>query len=345
MKSAGFFSTASRMMFGLGGGSSYDAGRYDRTETADWHRQTIHAASHLHDNDAVTARSQDEDRNNPWVHGALDRDWESVVGAGLQPWPTPQYRLLGRDVEWSIKFSRLYRDLYRQWAEDPLHRADATLRESYGRLEAKARLNFRRGGEILVEIRRDNRGASCPVNILLIDPARLANPMAKSENDPNYRGGIEYSGNIAVAAWIRPHHPASTVRDKGMNEPVRVPFRSATGLSNLLLISYTRFIEQVRGVSPMASSLIALKMLASAETDVANRVKLEAQMGAFIKTPGTIEDIADMIAPDSGQQKPNATNAYVEARSLNPIRAIKNLILRTLMPGEGVQFMPPVSAG
>lgn len=338
---AGFLSS----FFGGWFGNGYDAGRYDRPETAAWQKPLYHAGSALSGSDALQRRAEDEDRNNPWVSGALDRDWESVVGAGLQPWPTPQYRLLGRDVDWSIDWSRLYRDLWRQWADDPLWRCDAMMRESYGRLEAKARLNFRRVGEVLIEIRRDERGATCPINLLLIDPARLCNPTGTADTDSKYRGGIEYSGNVPVAAWLRPHHPSDTRIDKSLNEPVRVPFRSATGLPNLLHISHTRFIEQVRGVSPMAASMIAMKMLASAEADVANRVKLEAQMGAFIKSPGTVEDLADMVAPGSDAATANALGDYVDYREKNPIKAVTNWFMRVLLPDEDVKFMPPVTPG
>lgn len=346
MQKTGFLASAAQFMFGGWGGSPYDAGRSDRTETAGWHRNRVHAGSVFQGSDPVATRAEDEDRNNPWVNGALDRDWESVVGAGLQPYPTPQYRLLGKDFEWSLEWSRLYRDLWRQWADDPLHRTDAMMRESFGRLEAKARLNFRRVGEVLLEIRRDERGAPCPINILLIDPARLANPTAKGETDPKYRGGIEYEGNVPVAAWIRPFHPTDTRQDKGINEPVRVPFRSATGLPNLLHISYTRFIEQVRGASPMAASMIAMKMLSSAESDVANRVKLEAKMGVFIQTDATIEDVADVVAPGSVNQfKENAFSKVLDWRNDNPIAALKGLFVRRLIGTEKPIFMPPVSPG
>jgi len=329
----------------LGRDGGYDAGRYDRPETAGWTRRRQHAESTFRAaSDTITGRTEDEDRNNAWINGALDRDWERVVGSGLQPWPTPIYRVLGKDVDWSLKWSQQYRDLYRLWAEDPLFRCDALMRESFGRLEAKARLNFRRGGEVLVEIRRDERGATCPVNILLIDPARLENPMGKGENDPNFRNGIEYSKGVPVAAWIRPRHPASTALGPDTNQPERVPFRSATGLPNLLLISYTRFIEQVRGISPMAPSLIVSKMLDSYEGDIANRAKLEAQMGAFIKSPGTPEDLAEALAP-TGASDDNPLANYVDYRSNNPIKAIGNLFMRMLLPDEDVKFMPPVTPG
>lgn len=342
----GLFATTARTMFGWFGGSDYDAGRYDKPETAGWHRPRQHAESVFGAaNDAISGRAESEDRNNAWINGALDRDWERVTGSGLQLWPTPIYRLLGRDVDWSLQWSQLYRDLWRTWSEDPLFRCDALMRESFGKIEAKARLNFRRGGEILVEIRRNERGAACPVNIMLIDPARLANPMGKGETDPNFQNGIEYAGGVPVAAWIKPRHPAAKVVDMGLNEPVRVPFRSTTGLPNLLFISHTRFVEQVRGVSPMASSLIVGKMLDSYEADIANRAKLEAQMGAFIQSPGTVEDLAEAIAPGSGNSADNALTKYVDFRETNPIKAIGSLFMRMLVPDEKVTFMPPVTPG
>lgn len=96
----------------------------------------------------------------------------------------------------------------------------------------------------------------------------------------------------------------------------------------------------------MAPSLIVSKMLDSFETDIANRAKLEAQMGAFIKGPGTPEDLAEAIAPSGGPEgQNNALAAYVDYRETNPIKAIGNFFMRMLLPDEDVKFMPPVTPG
>lgn len=334
------------MAFAGFGGSAYSAGRYDMPETGGWHARPIHAESNWSNgNDAIVGRADDSDRNQAWINGGLDRDVEATIGTGLRPWPTPIYAAFGKDFAWAAAWGENLLASYRAWAEDPLKRCDAQMLMTLGELERLAYLNFRRTGECLFEIRKDERGGTNPTNIMLIDPKRIDNPMGKGDSDPNFKNGIEYQNNVPVAAWIRPFHPDDKRSDKGMNEPIRVPFRTTTGTQKLVLISNKRFIEQVRGVSPLAGSLTVSKNLDSFEKDVANRAKLETQMGAFITSESTPEEVAEIVAPGSTPSEGNTLAAIMDWRNKSPLKAIQGLFFRHLVGKEKVTFMPPVTPG
>jgi lambda family phage portal protein len=334
------------MAFAGFGGSAYAAGRYDMPETAGWHKQQRHAESGWSDgNDAIAGRAEDSDRNNSWINGGLDRDVEATVGTGLKLYPTPLYAAFNKDYEWGAKWGEAVLAQYRVWAEDPLKRCDANMRMSLGELERLAYLNYKRTGEVLFEIRKNDRGSTNPTNIMLIDPKRIENPTGSMLNNPKIRNGIEYQGTVPVAAWVRPFHPDDTRSDKGLNEPVRVAFRTSTGTPKLVLISNTRFIEQVRGVSPLAGSLTVSKNLDSYEKDVANRAKLEIQMGAYIKSPGSSDDVSEAIAPGSGLGQENSYASYLDWRNKNPVKSVAGLFIRHLFRDEDIVFTPPQTPG
>lgn len=327
------------------GGSPYNAGRHDMPETAGYSPRPIHAESRWADGiETILGRVDDSDRNDGLIIGGLDRDVESTIGPGLRPWPTPIYQAINRDYKWGAAFGEKLISRYRVWAEDVLNRTDAQMLMSHGEQQGMAYLGYRRTGECLFEIRKDERGASNPTNILLIDPRRIANPISKSNGNPNFKNGIEYLNGVPIRAWIRPFHPDDKRTDKGLNEPIPVAFKTSTGMPKLILISNKRFVEQVRGVSPLTGSLTEAKNLNSFQKDVANRARLEAQMGVFIHSDASPEEVAEIVAPGSGPVSNSLTELW-DWRQKNPIASIAGLFTRHLVGKEKVTTLPPVTPG
>lgn len=328
---------------GLGGGQSFDAGRHDIQEMAGFQPPRAHMdAVFATAGRTILERAEDLDRNSSWINGALDRTVESVIGNGLQLWPTPIYDVLGKDMAWSSKWSRQTRARYRVWAEDPLWRCDARMRFSIGTLTKLAYLNFRRGGEVLAEIRYDERGASNPVNILLIDPKRLKNPQGVPDSDEFIRNGIERNAlGVPIAAHILKRHPddPSPAFDRLSTE--RVPFRSNTGTHKLIHIINPRYIEQSRGFSQLVESMVPAKMLERYDRAEINAALLNAVLAFFIKSPGTPEDVAEMMAPGSEGSDANALAQYVKYREESPVRQIGDAMIRHLLPEEDVVAVQP----
>jgi lambda family phage portal protein len=333
--------------FGGFGGNAFDGGRSDTQETAGWNAPRIHMDRAFQSQGrTIVDRAEDLDRNSPWINGALDRGVESVIGNGLQLLPRPIYDLLGKDIKWSTKWSRLTRARYRAWSEDPMFRCDAKMRFNFGTLQRLAYLNFRRGGEALAEIRKDSRGSSNPLNVLLIDPKRLRNPLAVGDNDDLIRNGIEHSASgIPIASHILKRHPDDTHIHFNINETERVPFRSKTGTTKLIHVINPRYIEQSRGFSQLVESMIPAKMLDRYDRAVINRALVETLMGFFIESGYDPKDLQGMIAPGSSSGDGGDFENYAGWRQDNPVQAIGEMFMRHLVPGEKVVNVPPVTPG
>ncbi len=326
-----------------GGGRSFDAGRSDIQEMSGWNPSRAHMDSVFSNSGRIMVdRAEDLDRNSGWINGALDRSVESVIGNGLQLWPTPLYDILGKDKAWSAKWSRVTRGRFRVWAEDPMWRCDAQMRFSIGTLTKIAYLNFRRGGEVLAEIRKDQRGSTNRTNLLLIDPKRLQNPMGVPDTDDRIRNGIERDTlGVHIAAHILKKHPDDPTSSFDRLETVRVPFRTTTGTHKLIHIINPRYIEQSRGFSQLVESMLPAKMLERYDRAEINAALLNAVLAFFIKSPGTPEDLAEMVAPGSQISEGNALSEYVAYRQQNPIRQIGDATIRQLLPDEDVVSVQP----
>lgn len=326
-----------------GGGRAFDAGRDDIQEMSGWnppraHMDDVYAASGRD----IVERAEDLDRNSGWITGAIDRTVESVIGNGLQLWPTPIYDLLSKDMAWSALWARRTRARYRVWAEDPMWRADAQMRFSIGTMTKLAYLNFRRGGEVLAEIRKDERGSTNRTNILLIDPKRLKNPKGIADSDERIRNGIERGPTgIPLAAHILKRHPDDPSPTFDRLETERVPFRNTTGTPKLIHVINPRYIEQSRGFSQLVESMLPAKMLERYDRAEINAALLNAVMAFFIKSPGTPEDVAEMLAPSGDISANNATAEYVKYRKDTPLRQIGDAFIRHLLPDEDVVSVQP----
>lgn len=326
----------------LGGGQAFEGGRSDTQETSGWNAPRVHMDQvFAGQGRQIIDRAEDLDRNSPWINGALDRVVESVIGNGLQPWPTPIYEALGKDMKWAMDQARTIRARWRVWAEDPLFRCDAKMRFSLGTLTKIAYLNFRRGGEAMAEIRRNDRGSTNPLNVLLIDPKRLRNPRGTPDTDPLLRNGIEMNADgVPIAGHVLKRHPDDVTPGFDQFETVRIPFRGSTGTPKLIHVINPRYVEQTRGFSQLVESMVPAKMLERYDRAEINTAMLQAIMAVFVESPGTPEDLADAIAPASDFAG-NPLTEYVAYRQENPLRQLGDAFIRQLLPDEKVHFLQP----
>jgi capsid protein len=66
--------------------------------------------------DLLVARSRDLDRNNGVASGAFQSLQDNTVGIGLRLSASPDYRALGRDINWAEDWSRQVESLWAAWA-------------------------------------------------------------------------------------------------------------------------------------------------------------------------------------------------------------------------------------
>ena len=71
----------------------------------------------LPDQDLLVARSRDLDRNNGVAAGAFQTLQDNAVGIGLRLSSMPDYRALGKTLDWAEAWTRGVESLWRTWAD------------------------------------------------------------------------------------------------------------------------------------------------------------------------------------------------------------------------------------
>lgn len=330
--------TAARSVF-FGNTGTRDAARRDISELEGWNpRLRFGGGLSKTDADLVMGRARDLDENNGWINGGLDRRVESVIGGQIKLSAQPVYSLLGRDINWRMKWARDVQARHRVWANDIERRCDARQTLSFGAMAKLAYLTYIRDGECAAEVRDDARGLSNTTNILLIAPERISHPTDRGLMEgPLLRNGIEYDKNGApIAYYVSSHHQADTVSSKGALKWERIPARGPTGRAKFVHVFSPRRVEQMRGISRLAEAMVPSKMVDRVDrAEVAAALK-SAIHSFFIKSPGTTEDLEEALAPGSDDSAADTwINPYLDFRERAPV-AVDYASVVHLFPGEDV---------
>lgn len=316
-----------------------DAARRDISELRGWTPRVGWGGSmSTGDADLILGRARDLDENNGWINGGLDRRVESVIGGQIKLSAQPVYSLLGRDINWRMKWARSVQARFRVWANDIERRCDARQTLSFGAMAKLAYLTYIRDGECAAEIRDNDRGITNTTNVLLIAPERISHPTDRGLMEgPRLRRGIEYDANGApIAYYISSRHPSDPSPTVERLSWDCVPARGPTGRAKFVHVFSPRRVEQMRGISRLAEAMVPSKMVDRVDrAEVAAALK-SAIYSFFIKSPGTTDDLAEALAPGSeGAANDAWIEPYLDFRERSPV-AVDNASVVQLFPGEDV---------
>lgn len=320
-----------------GGGSGYDAGRFDLDELADWVPNTGFADDDIEDvSEQVTGRVRDLDKNNGWINGGLDRRVESVIGVNIRLSSQPMFRLLGHDYEWRREWSRISQDLFRVWANDIEKRGDATKQLHFGAQARLAYLHYLRDGEVAAQVRMTDRGSRFRTNIKLIDCDRISNPNNTS-NTERLRNGIKMDRHGApLGYYVRVKHPDDRTPSMDNFRWKYVQATGPSGRAKFIHVINPRRIDQMRGISRLAEAVVPSKMLDKVDRAEVKASLLSAVFSFFIKSPASNSELRDAMgsAPD-GQSSDFSIWDWLKFRKKKPVR-VDGAQVRQLLPGEDV---------
>jgi lambda family phage portal protein len=329
----------SKLAFFGRGNSGHEAGRHNVPELQGWNPGTTYSDN---DNrgtrDAIVGRAQDLDANNGWVHGALDRRVEAVVGGRIRLSSQPKYDLLGQDYAWRMKWTGNVQSLFTVWSNDVHRRCDARKQLNFGAMVRLAYLQYVRDGEVCAEVRMSSRGARFSTNIKLIDSDRLSNPQDR-QNTKAMRNGVEYDSNGAPLAYhVQKRHPQDMTADWEARQWERIPaFTSRTGKAKFIHVFNPRRIEQSRGVSRLAEAVVPSKMLDVVDREEVKAAIKSAMLSIFIQSPAPTSELQGAVAPDGKQA--DWSDGYLgdmlAYREEKPFRQ-PNTHTGHLLPGEEV---------
>ncbi len=318
-------------------GGRRDAARRDISELNGWEPPVSYAGSDTYGMaDLITGRARDLDENNGWINGGIDRRIESVIGVQIRLSAQPVYGLLSRDYEWRMKWTADVQQRWKVWANDVERRSDARRRLSFGAIARLAYLSYVRDGEAAIEIRDEKRGLPNTTCLLLVEPERISTPSGMTESVA-LRNGVAFDRSGAVAGyWVRSGHPADPVPDDRRFRWDYVPARGKTGRAKFVHIMSPRRVEQNRGISRLAEAMVPAKMLDRVDRAEVVAALKSAIFSFFIKSPGTADDVAAMLAPTGAESQADPWIAdYLKVRKNSPVR-IEGAQVNHLFPGEDV---------
>jgi capsid protein len=152
------------------------------------------------DREEIVRRSVDLSQNDPNAAGVVDSCAATVIGSGLNPYPSVDWKLLGINKEQARKIQRFQRAAYDEWSPW----ADAGERMNFGQIQYQTKNHIIRVGEYFVICRiRDDPLWPFSLALMVINPLRVKTPVDRV-SDSRIRDGVELGENgQPLAYWVK----------------------------------------------------------------------------------------------------------------------------------------------
>jgi lambda family phage portal protein len=267
------------------GGGFEGASRLNR-ELALWDAPLRSAdAEILDEKDTLDGRSLDQQRNNGYIHGAIQSQKDSIVGGFYRVNCQPDYHYLGLDEKWAEEFQERVESEFALVAESPDCWLDASGRLTFSEMVRLAIGVSMMSGESIATsewIRDANRPFRTAIQ--MIDPARMSNPHGR-EFDSRWRKGVRTNRYGRPTQYAFRHIlPGDWWEMMGRYEWRVVNARKPWGRKQVLHYFEPYRIDQSRGVSDLVSILKQSKMTGKYQDIVLQNAVLNATYAASIES-------------------------------------------------------------
>lgn len=272
----------------------------------------------LHGKDMADARMADAERNDGYIHGALNTHKDSVVGSAFRLNAKPDWKTLGLDETWAREFQSFVENWFTLYAESPENWLDARRERTFTGLVRLAIGSAFLAGESLSSAEWI-RSAARPYKtaIQMIDPVRLSNPDGQADG-PGLRKGI-YRNTFgeAIRFAIREAVPSDIFARDSWRWKL-VDARKPWGRKQILYYFDANRIDQSRGIADLVSALKGTKMAAKYKDVVLQNAVLNATYAASIESElPTAEVFASL-----GYQNTGTDTDVMSAWAINTLDAI-----------------------
>ena len=297
--------------------------------------------------DTIVARSEDLTRNNGIAAGAERTLVDNVVGPRISCKPNPDRTTLGRDAEWASNWSRIVEAKFATFADTIWFDAgDRHTFHSASRL--MLRMMSSSGEALALPLWDIGNKSKWKTAIQIVDPARLSNPLGRSDTG-TLRGGIEIDQyGAAVAYHIRKTHPGdfyAGILSRGEWECV--PAYTRFGRARVIHVFEQERVGQTRGKPIMASVARQFKMLDGYLREELRQAVLNAMIFATLETPLDQEAIVEMLGADGNDK----TEAYfsglrdwqVQMKGGAMIPTPPGTTMKPFIPGNSADKLPAFS--
>jgi lambda family phage portal protein len=285
---------------GMGDTSHYGAS-VTRKQLSNWNPIKAPAdADLLPDLSALVARARDLNRNNGVAAGAFQTLQDNVVGLGLRLAAAPNWRALGKSVEWAEEWTRNVESLWQTYAES--FACDAAGKLTFSGMTALVWRSVLENGEALALPlwlnRQETEYKTC---IQIVDTDRLSNP-SNLPTSKKLRGGIEmddFGRPLAyhirqINDWVSFYVPVWG----GNYTWERIPAMTGWGRPRVLHIHQQDRADQTRGKPILTPVIEQFRMLDSYQRTELQSAIVNALVAGVIETPMDSQGIAEMMGSD-----------------------------------------------
>ncbi len=286
--------------------NSYEGASHVNRELAMWHPALRSAdAEILPDKDSLDARSLDLQRNDGYIHGAVQNHKDSIVGGFYRLNAKPNFKHLGLNEKWAEKFQEAVEARFSLAAESPECWFDASRQMTFSEMIRLAIGTSMMAGESLGTAEWIKSGRRpFKTAIQMVDPIRLSNPYGEI-NDLNWRKGIRFDPRGRPIEYaIRYTMPGDFWEFNNQYRWKQIPARKPWGRKQVLHYFESYRVGQSRGVSDMVSILKQSKMVGKYQDTVLQNAVLNATYAAAIESDMPPADAFESIGGgDEGQTK------------------------------------------
>jgi len=292
----------------------------------------------------IATRSNDLIRNHGVASGALQTITDNVIGVGLRLSSVPDYRLLGRDKAWAEEWSKRVESLWRTFAESTDIDAGRSL-NFHGLTEQVFRSGWTEGEGLALPLWLPRAGSRFSTRLQVIDPARLSNPMGRSDG-PRLRGGIaidEYGAPLGY--HIRKAHPGDRLLADAANLNVweYVPAMTEWGRPRVIHVHDKARAGQSRGKPSLTAVMRQFKVLGDYSNAELKAAVVNAKVAVLTESSASPDLMVELLSSDAAAKEKYL--AALTERGLSTISMEDGQIV-PLEPGEKLAgFTPARPAG
>lgn len=277
--------------------NAFEGASHVNRELAMWHPALRSADAELiPDKDSLDARALDLQRNDGYIHGAIQGHKDSIVGGFYRLNSKPNYKHLGLDESWAEEFQEAVEARFSLAAESPDCWFDAAGQLTFSEMIRLGVGVSMLSGESLATAEWLKAGRRpFKTAIQMVDPIRLCNPYGDVLNSQWRKGIRTDSKGRAVEYAIRYTMPGDMWDYENQYRWKLIPARKPWGRKQVLHYFEHYRIGQSRGVSDLVSILKQSKMVGKYQDIVLQNAVLNATYAAAIESDLPAADAFDSI--------------------------------------------------
>jgi len=242
--------------------AAYDAASLDDRAMFNWAPSATSANAELEDEQEImVGRSRDIFRNDGVATGGKQTLKDNIVGATLRLSAKPDYRLLGKTVEWQREWAKNTEAQFRSYADSTecdAARSSTLLGLTLQMLDG----SIQNGDAVALPIWKPRPGSRWGTRFQLVEADRLATPVGM-EMRKNLNGGIQSDlHGEPLKYWFMKSHPGDrwTLRMSAPDQWTSVDAFDEVGTRKVIHLADKERVGQSRAKPLIASVIRELKM-------------------------------------------------------------------------------------